>query len=68
MIVAGMSSSIMGMNESATATGMERMGRSAERAWSRKRKTTSATTTASSTRVVRSVSIERSMRRCARPS
>ena len=61
MMVAGMSNSTMGMKESATAMGMEMMGRSAERKWKRKTITTSATTMASSTRAFLSVAIDRSI-------
>jgi len=61
MMVAGMSSSHMGMKLTDTATGSERMGSSAERKWSRKRMMTSATTSASSSSAFLSVPMERWM-------
>ncbi len=52
----------MGMNESATAIGSERIGSSALRKWSRKRKMTRLTTSTSSSSACVSVSMERSIR------
>ena len=59
MMVAGMSRSHMGTKATATASGRESMGRSAERRCSRKRMMTAETTTASSRSAVLRVSMDR---------
>ena len=61
MIVDGMSSSTIGMNDSATLIGSDRIGSSELRKWSRNSMITRLTTIASSISACFSVSIERSI-------